>query len=262
MKIAFIITYHYSEQRQTGIGNLMNLLKNLCESINNTYENVIYIMDNSSSTKLDISKCPQINNVEYRYHYIVDQSIGGLTWAWNYGIKLAINEKSDILINLNDDLSVDNSINSFIECIKNHPNNGHSLFGPVTNSGGAPEHQVIISSCETLETTGLSYGDEERQKLFQGYPLNGFAMGFTKEMYEKFQVDGWLFSRDIRDTWGCQEDEFYLRNKPLGLKNYIVNSCYIKHAKEHSWKKARKCYNHPRRLTLNYDTELEKAPCY
>ena len=171
-------------------------------------------------------------------------------------------EKFKLNLDFEVDLSIgDKNIEDAEEKLK-HEDNNTSLYGPVTSEGGADRLQVRQNKSDLQETSGLKYGDEERQKLFKGYPLNGFAMGIKREAYEKFSVNGWLFSQDVRDMWGCQEDEFYLRNKPLGLKSYIVHSCYIKHIKQRSWKQARERYDHPRRTTLNYNSELQIADCY
>lgn len=263
MKIALIITNHDSKSRKNGRKYLYNLIKSIEQSIDNKYQIVVYIIDNQSDKKLELSLLKNNKNISYSYHYIDDQSIGGLTYAWNYGIKTAIENNSDLIINLNDDLIIDRSINIFIQTIIENPNKDISIFGPTTNKGGAPDHQVFDKKQKGItETTGLTFGDEERQRIFKGYPLNGFVMGFTKEMFFKFNIDGWLFSRDIRDAWGCQEDEFYFRNKPKGLKSYIVRECFIEHFKERSWFNARKKFNHPRRKRPDYESPLEKAKCY
>jgi len=81
----------------------------------------------------------------------------------------------------------------------------------------------------------------------QGYPLNGFFYAFKRDVVEKFAVDGFLFSQDIRDAWGSQERELFLRAVPQGLKMFIIEPCIIEHTKLRHWRDARTSYGHPRR---------------
>ena len=56
----------------------------------------------------------------------------------------------------------------------------------------------------------------------------------------------------------AQEQEFYMRNIEKGLKNYIVESCFVNHTKYMSWKKTRRLFNLPRREKYDYDNYI---PC-
>tara|TARA_Y100001938_G_C8067236_1_gene420966 strand:+ start:844 stop:1581 length:738 start_codon:yes stop_codon:yes gene_type:complete len=245
MKVGFVITNHHNEKtRPHGRDLLVSCLESLKQSCEHPYE--VFIVDNESDKQLT----PEPEH----YHYIEDQSKGGLTYAWNYGIKWAYDEGCDIIMNINDDITFDTSINSLIEILKTHKHRDVSVYGPVTNEGGtSTEHQWRSGVGENIiEATHMPFKGKH-----QGYAINGFFYAFTKECWERYEVDGNFFSIDIREAWGGQEEEFHCRNWPKGLKSFIVESCYIHHSKLMDWKSAREKYKHPKREKPYWEYEYK-----
>ena len=134
MKIGFIITSHYSDHiRPNGqilLDRILNSILDHCST-----EFIIYIIDNQSQHSLMFPLDTRI-----KYFRIEDQYEDGLTGAWNLGLNKAYRDDCDILINCNDDLWFDTTINKLIENIFNHNDSDNIVFGGLTNGmlGGGP----------------------------------------------------------------------------------------------------------------------------
>ena len=245
--LGVVITNHYNEEnRPYGRALLRHCIETLRENCTTPCE--IFVVDNESDDQLDPSE------LGIHYKYIDDQSVGGLTYAWNTGIKMAYDFGCDIIFNVNDDITFDESINSLVEVLESHEEKVHAVYGPVTNQDGTstPHQWRESAGGDILDATHMEFKGEH-----QGYAINGFFYAFTKECWEKYQVDGNFFSTDIREAWGGQEEEFHCRNWPKGLKSYIVETCYVEHTKLMDWKKAREKYNHPKRTKPYWEYEYE-----
>jgi len=243
-KIGFVITNHQSESiRPQGRDLLHKCVHSLYHSCDHPFE--LYVVDNGSEKKLD-----NTSSVKNHHHIIIeDQSIGGLTYAWNVGIKAAYDDGCDLIFNLNDDLTINSTINDMIKIILDHDHNDVSIYGPLTNGDGGNHDRLqtrnpLVAGEGLVETTIIDGGWMD----MVGYPLNGFFYAFTRDVVEKFSNEKqYLFSEDIRDAWGSQERELFLREQPNGLRMFIVEPCIIHHTKLRHWKKARTEYKHPRR---------------
>jgi len=239
-KIGFVVTNHQSQKIRPQGRELLNaFIKSLEESCSYPFE--LYVVDNGSEEPLEESE--KHHTVE-----IKDQSIGGLTYAWNLGIQTAYEDGCDLIFNVNDDLTINESINTMIDIILNHEENEVAIYGPLTNGDGGNHDRLqtrnpLVAGERVYETTELDGGWMD----MQGYPLNGFFYAFKRDVVEKFAVDGFLFSQDIRDAWGSQERELFLRAVPQGLKMFIIEPCIIEHTKLRHWRDARTSYGHPRR---------------
>ena len=243
IKVGFVITNHQSQKiRPQGRELLQNIIQSIEYSCKFPFS--VYIVDNGSEEQLDASGAPP------NYHCIIieDQSIGGLTHAWNVGVEAAYNDNCDLIFNINDDLVINKTINKMVEIIMEHEYNDVSIYGPLTNGDDGMHDKLqtrnpLVAGENITETTKLENGWID----LQGYPLNGFFYAFKRDIVEKFSVDGFLFSQDIRDAWGSQERELFLRAVPKGLRMFIVEPCIIEHAKLRHWKDARTSFNHPKR---------------
>ena len=128
MKIGVVVTMHHSEKNRPYGKELMDkFISTLYENLE--YDFNLYIVDNQSDTRFDIES--EGNNVWY--HYVENQFETGLTGAWNLGIKKAISDNCDIILNVNDDIEFNPTINNFIDVIKNHKHKHLSFFGPVSD---------------------------------------------------------------------------------------------------------------------------------
>jgi len=244
IKVGLVITNHSSEKiRPYGRDLLINAYQSFVK--NCKYEHHIIVIDNQSDHKLFendlLKKQPNVH-----YTYINDQWKRGLTGAWNDGIKQAFDLDCDIILNSNDDLIFNETINNFIKEIDSHSQKNIAIFGPVTN--GVNGSFVSVQYAER-PNPALS-----RELLGDGWAgfVSGFFFGFTKNFYQKFKYpDGDLFAEfDKFDKayihkyagdcgkWGGQEMEI-LRFKENGGKVFVVGECWIDHIKKRDWSKAR-----------------------
>lgn len=228
MKIGFVVTTHYSESlRKNGRVLIKNYIESLEKSCSYNYK--IFIVDNGSSEILDEKMVT--NNVNYTF--IADQSINGITGAWNVGIKKAIDDKCDIVVNTNDDITFNETINNLIDVMIKHKYNDTSIYGPVTNEGGCPgpnnqeRNKIGERILEVTETSPNSWNG--------GHGINGFFNAFTKECFFKFETEGNLYSTEKKYMIGGQESEMQVRLGRVGLRSYIVESCMVHHIKIRGW---------------------------
>lgn len=233
MKVGINITVHNSDINVRGYEDLKVCVNGFRKYVNDDY--FICIIDNQSTgTPPEFIKD---KNIQYVYINDQDQN-GGLTGAWNLGVKMCYQNGCDVILNSNEDVEFSQSISNFIGFIYRFNDKTNGIFGPIANASGlSTPHQARQRNQEAaaiIETTNAysSHGG-------QGYALNGFFLGFAKEFYEKFNVNGDIFSTKTKDMWGGQEVELFDRNTPLGMRSFILENCYIQHNKNLSWKRKR-----------------------
>lgn len=222
MKIGISVAMHWSDELRPN-GDIF--IKKLVNSINEfiSYDKTIYIIDNGSQYSSDIYKYLNV-----KYIKIDDQKIGGITRAWNLGIYSAIKDNCDIVINTNDDIIFNNTINNFIDYIINDSESINVIYSPLTNG-------VLVNS-------QLSNGPKKGVQLTKN--IGGFMFGFTKEHYYKYKFnDFFYFNKNNKynggdGIWGGQEGQF-TENCEKGAMCKIVNFCWINHNKQRGWKKAK-----------------------
>jgi len=229
-KIAFIVTVHWSDEiRPNGQDLLLRYLSSIYEHCN--YDFHIFIVDNESQYELSIpddDKCTHIR--------IDNQYEKGLTGAWNRGLFEAFNQGYDILINCNDDLWFNNTINNMIECMISHNDSENIIFCPLTNGvlGGNS------SQYATEPRTGLGHLSCTAWNLSP----NGFMFGMTKKHYDKYKFKKAEYFNEHHSynegdgKWGGQEGQ-WIENQPKGNYGIIVNECFVHHDKIRAWKTPR-----------------------
>jgi GT2 family glycosyltransferase len=230
IKVGFVVTTHKSSLRPDGDILIENYIKTLQENISEKYTCDIYVMDNGSPDKMMLPKVPNVIHI-----HIQDQSLEGITGAWNRGIKIAIEQNCDIIVNTNDDITFDNTINTLIEVILNHPFKYDSIYGPVTLPGGCPgpnKQERDYPGNQILEVTETS-----KQSWNNGHGINGFFNAFTKECFQKYQDNGNLYSTEKKYAISGQESEMQVRLGKKGLKSFIVEGCMVYHKKIRGWQK-------------------------
>jgi len=232
VKVGFCVTNHYSEQiRPNGRVLLQSYLDSVHASCKYPYEMII--VDNASVNELD----PNFMPPNFTYHYVKNQNIGGLTYAWNLGIREAVRLGCDVIFNTNEDLVINETINNFVETIWNHEHKDISIYGPVSNDEGVSTHHQRREGAgdKLIETTNDPWDGRN------GYALNGFFYGFTKNMVEKFWMDGNLFSTEKWCSWNGQEIEIHDRCWPQGMRSFIAEQCFVEHMKLKDWQHFRSC---------------------
>lgn len=235
MKVGICVTTHRSlEIRPQGPKLLQNFFDSF-EKSNFEYDYRIYVSDNESKLDFDYPK-----NLHLDIYYIKDQSIEGLTGAWNNAIHRAYLDGCDIIWNFNDDIELNITINQFIKEIINYPSKNKTIFGPTSNNGGSPSPNTYPRSEPGVKKLNL------KANTWQNLP-NGFSFAFTREFYETFRykedkffpIDHELNGGDGK--WGGQEGYFgILAGK--GMSAVIIKSCWLLHFKFRQWETARDTY--------------------
>lgn len=241
-KVCLVITSHSSKTiRPYGRDLLLNAYNSFTKNCNYDYN--VVIVDNQSDEVLnnDIIKDPRVH-----YIYVEDQWKRGLTGAWNEGIKKSFELGCDVILNSNDDLIFNDTINSFVEKILSNNHKDISIFGPLTNGVNGPFVNIQYS-----KNPDSKKSKEIVANGWEGF-VSGFFFGFTKNFYQKFKYpSGDLFAEfDKFDKpyihkyagdcgkWGGQEMEI-LRFKENGGKVFVIGECWIDHIKKRDWNKAR-----------------------
>lgn len=222
MKIGISVAMHWSDELRP---NGDEFIKKLINSINDhiIYEKSIYVIDNASQHPSNIFTYPNV-----KYFKIKDQSIEGITGAWNQGIYNAINDGCDIIINTNDDIIFNETVNKFIDHIINDSKNLDTIYSPLTNG-------VLVDN-------QFSNGPKEGTLFTKS--IGGFMFGFSKQHYHKYKFnDACYFNKNNKynegdGIWGGQEGQFK-ENCEKGSICKIVNFCWVDHNKQRGWKKAR-----------------------
>ena len=218
MKIGITAPMHWSDEYRIK-GN--DFIKKMTDSINNSVkcDHTIYVIDNGSQYKSDIYTYPNVN-----YTFIEDQSIGGITHAYNVGIHKAYTDGCDIIIVTSDDVEFNNTINLFIEYISNDSESLDSIYGPLTNG-------TILQDQKS---------SEPRIGIKQLPVLNAFTFAFTRQHYEKYRPtkDTYL-NEQVINKWHEQENQL-ITNVNKGAKCKVLNFCWLMHDKQRGWIKCLK----------------------
>lgn len=226
MKLGISITMHWSDKiRPKGDFYIKNIIESIEKNI--IYDYTIYVIDNQSEYQIDLSKYKNIV-----YEKILDQSLEGLTGAWNKGMNLAYKDNCDVIINSNDDLVLNNDVNEFVNFIYNDIDKEICIYGP------QPIHGQPIGKEDRIPNKGFSY-----------IPcLNGYFFAISKEHYKKYtyQPEKYFNINNKYNwgdgKWGGQEGQFQ-ENCEKGCKCKVLNFCWIEHFKERAWKKAKNIYS-------------------
>jgi GT2 family glycosyltransferase len=225
MKIGISVAMHWSDQLRP---NGEVFIKNLVNSINDSvlFDKSIYVIDNASQYETNIIGYPNV-----KYFKIQDQSIEGITGAWNQGIYNAIKDGCDVIINTNDDLIFNNTVNKFVEYIINDKDNINTVYGPVTNG-------VLVEQ---------QFSNKHSEGVLSTKSIGGFMFGFTKEHYHKFKFNDYCyFNKNNKynggdGIWGGQEGQF-IENLEKGCLLKITKFCWVDHNKQRGWKNAKRIY--------------------
>lgn len=219
MKVGIVTVTHQSEKyRPNGIELVTNFINSLHHI---SYEYECIIIDNSSTNHINL------NNVHVLR--VDDQTIFGLTGAWELGLRKALELNCDIILINNDDLEYNESINKLISYISNDERKDISIYGPVSNGllGGIQCQPAPINQIFDLTNNNSNM-------------LNGFMFGFTNKFYFNFRKEnGDLFDKE-NYPWGGNEEEFQQRVWLHGARSIMVGYCWISHKKIRGWKQLTK----------------------
>jgi glycosyltransferase involved in cell wall biosynthesis len=212
--ITAVITTHQSHIRPTGHAEALKCI----ETLLNVLPDVNIIVVNNGSDSL--FWYPQgIQIVERK-----DQ-IDGLTGAWNEGVNLAYKNGAELIIQMSDDISFNDTFKQFGEIVMNHPDKDIGVFGTLTDSMTSyPPQRSRVAKSGVREITGSKYA------------VHGWMFAFTKNFYEQFLLpNGNLF--DTKYPFGYNEEHFQRRIWKDGGKSFIVDDCLVHHEHLNAWKK-------------------------
>jgi len=164
------ITVHSSKGRPKGHNYLENLLKSAFK--NHRYIRNIVIVDNESN--------PSVLKTEYIKEFINDtrlqidifrvdnQRIHGLAGAWNLAIKKSFDLGCDYIINANDDLIIDKSIENFVYWAQSKKTPW--VVGPITDDSGTGDRLRKLSNTRyalenNLDVKPLNYFSNTNAEL-------------------------------------------------------------------------------------------------
>ncbi len=221
-KVGIVVTVHWSEEiRPNGDFLLKRFLDSLYQYC--THNFCIYIIDNESQFNLNVP------NEKTKYIRIEDQNKKGLTGAWNLGLNTAYNDGCDIIINCNEDLWFNETINYFIDKI-DLDNDEDVIYSSFTNGVHSPYKNY--SNGEPREDLSLD--------LSKDY-LNGFLFAFNRNHYYKFRYkNDQYFNVNNKynggdGKWGGQEGQF-TENAEHGARGLIVGKAFTFHDKIRAWR--------------------------
>ena len=158
-KIAFVCALHQSKtHRPNGFELFNDYLVSIYTSCKYPFK--LFAFDNASEDKFEIENCPDnlvITRVENQY-------VGGCTYTWNEGIKMAIKEDYDAVIITSDDQIYDESVNNFVDTILKLIEKGSDL-SIVCDQIGTPTYasdlgQVILDIIKSYKVNALDQASE------------------------------------------------------------------------------------------------------
>jgi len=187
---------------------------------------ILYLFDNASDQKYNVP-----NYVRIKYNYIKDQFKRGLAGPYNDGIRMAINDGCDLIILINDDVVLNDTINLFIDKIKNHKFNKIGLYGPLSNGLHRNSHQLANKKGKGIREITKEKG--------QFRNINGFLMAFTPEFYHNFKLSNGDFC-DMRKIWSGGEEILQDRARKNGGRMFIIKDCWVHHTRISGWSRIEK----------------------
>jgi hypothetical protein len=211
-----------SKRRPFGFDNVDEMIHSLYESAK--FDFTLYLIDNESNEYYDIPYD------DIKYTYIENQiKNGAVTGAWNLGINQAIKDDCDIIIEVNDDIIFNDSINNLVDEINNSDEKDITIFSCVT------DNVSLITQKQTDEKTKLNVNK-----------FVGFLIAFTREFYIKYEKNGKLFNPKPKYMWAHQEMELGRRVLKSGGYIVIIRNCFVNHKHLCTWKKLDKKHKYKR----------------
>jgi hypothetical protein len=213
--IGFIILAHHGEKRPLG----QNLLNNVCKSVQHCKQPYyLIVIDHGSEQPMslpnNVSECIRIEN----------QFLGGFPLAINSGIKAAFESDCTLIHVINDDVTLNYSINDYNQAILKYPKKDISIFGPTGSRVSGKQNRG---------------GRSNRPRIVEVDAINGFFMTFTKQFCERFHVGELnyeMFGKEPK--WGrVEHDAFQIPAKKNGAIVHIVEQGWFKHKAIGGWRK-------------------------
>ena len=221
-KVGFICLMHKCKDCSR---NSFDIINNFIESLYKFCKRdfILYLFDNGSD---EVYEVPSYSNI--KYIKIEDQTIRGLAGPYNDGIKMAVEDNCDLIILVNDDITINYTVNIFIDIVMNHEFKDISVYGPLTNGMHVNSHQLANQPGEGIR--------EITNEDYQFADINGFLMAFTPEFYHLVKLDNGDFC-DMSKKWGGGEEIMQDRARERGARMFIIKECWVHHIRISDWTK-------------------------
>jgi hypothetical protein len=244
MKVGIAVTLHWSTLYRPNGNLVFNKFIESFRRICPRHQYVFYFIDNQSEFKFNLPI-----DLEHKYFYVKNQLLKGLTGAWNLGMEQAYLDGCDVIINSNDDIEFDDSLNLFVDDIISNEFKNSSVFGPRTNKSAKGHPNSLPAENTPYTYLDVEYGVNKNL-------LYGFCFGLTRKSYEMGKyTHNEFFPYEIEsiytyDAWGSQEWYFsILRSKDF--KSIICNRAYFKHLRLNTWMHHHPNYSYKTKSIIN-----------
>lgn len=220
-KVGIVITTHGNNNQKMCKMCLDACLKHI------HHPKEVFLFDNESSDPWTCKIPEKYKDKHVTYTRINDQTAnGGLTGTWNMGAKMALNNNCHVILFLNNDAFVNETINDLI-MLSGFKNN--AIVGPLTNQPGylknALRNQFIKSN--------RLYAHFNYKKITDY--VNGFCFAVHASALKNNKYDEQYFFNPKLPFSG-NEVEWARRHKKKKGNFYICTSCYVQHDKKSSWR--------------------------
>lgn len=222
--IGFVCIMHQSSLRPNGFKLINRMIRSLYKYCKKDF--ILYLFNNASDEEYNLPDHPNI-----RYTYIEDQMIRGLAGPYNDGIKMAIADNCELIILINDDVTLNEDINKYVNIVLNHPHKNISVYGPLTNGLHKNSYQLASEAKKGIKEITNEKGQFKN--------INGFMMTFTPEFYHVVKLPNGDFC-DMRKKWGGGEEVMQDRARKLDCRMFIIKNCWFDHKRLSGWAKIEK----------------------
>ena len=186
---------------------------------------VLYI--NESEDQVTLGLKDEFTQIECIY--VEDQHAnGGLTGAWNQGVRKCIDNECEIIVIANDDILVDSSLEHILNAAEDCPVEDLAYYGPVSNNPGPKDCNQTQAHTNYGTGTYITHDN-----------LNGFFLVFpAHSLLENMFDDTHYF--DPAFPFGGNETEWHNRFRAIGGVGYVVADCLVYHYKLALWRLEKK----------------------
>lgn len=145
----------------------------------------------------------------------------GFAGAVNQGLRLA--RGTTLVILNNDTIVTEGWLNNLLACVNSDPAFG--LVGPVTNYiGGEQQIQTNYGSIEEMQAFAAAYNRSDPAKWSPTGRLVGFCYMLRRDTFERLGY----FDEGF-EIGNCEDDDYALRTRLLGLELIIAYDTFIHH---------------------------------
>ncbi len=186
---------------------------------------VLYV--NESEDPITLGLSDMFSGIEYIY--VHDQHAnGGLTGAWNQGIRKCVDNSCEIIVIANDDILIDSSLEHILNEAEECSPDRLAYYGPVSNNPGPKD--LNRTQAHTNYGTGTYITHDNLNGFFMVFPVHSL----TENMFDDINYF------DPSYPFGGNETEWYNRFISIGGTGYVVSDCLVYHYKLALWRLERK----------------------